>query len=73
MVPLYSGALALWDCLPAALLRPAQLLHQPVRWQYVLRTGLLIILLAHFGWNLLRPYSGIIARYQESLAVENIS
>jgi len=73
MVPLYSAALALWDCLPAALLRPMQLLNQPMRWQRVLQAGLLVILLAHFSWNLLRPYSGIIARYQESLTVENIS
>ena len=73
VVPLYSAALALWDCLPAALLRPMQQLNQPMRWQRVLQARLLVILLAHFSWNLLRPYSGVIARYQESLTVENIS
>ncbi len=73
MLPLYSAALTLWDSLPGALLRPGQLLRQPVRWQRVVQAGLLVILLAHIGWNVVRPYSGIIARFQEGLTAGHVS
>ncbi len=70
ILPLFSAALCLWDCLPPALLRTSQLLNRPIRWQRLVQIALLLVLTIHLGWNLLRPYSGIIARYQDSLAVE---
>jgi hypothetical protein len=70
MVPLYSAALCLWDCLPPALLRSTQVLGRKVQWQRVVQVGLLVVLLGHISQNLLLPYSGDIARFQEGLMVE---
>jgi hypothetical protein len=71
-LPFYSAALNLWDCFPAILSRPwKQIGRWPVRFDYILRAFLLVMLLIHFGWNLARPYSGAIARYQDGLGVEN--
>lgn len=70
-LPFYSAALNLWDCLPAMLSRPwKKITGWTVRFDYVLRALLLVTLLIHFGWNIARPYSGIIARFQEGMGIE---
>jgi hypothetical protein len=70
LLPVYSAALSLWEVIPATIHRVWQFSHFTVRWDRVLQVSLLAILAAHFVWNLARPYSGAVTRYQEALTVE---
>lgn len=70
LLPVYSAALSLWDCIPQAGRRIWKIARFQVRWDLALRAGILIVLLGHIVWNLASPFSGGIVRFQEALAVE---
>jgi hypothetical protein len=71
LIPAFSAALSLWDALPDRFTRPWQANHPALTPAAALRAALLVGLLLLIGDNLLRPYSGNIARYQDALQVEN--
>jgi hypothetical protein len=71
LVPVYSAALNLWDALPESWGRTWSFLRRAISPILVGRILLLLLLAAHMGHNVLRPYSGILARFEESSHVED--
>ncbi len=70
LLPVYSAALNLWDVLPVALRKTWRVSHFTLRWDRLAQAALLLVLVGHIAWNLARPYSGAVVRYQEALTVE---
>ena len=71
MLPLYSAGLNLAESLPEWIKNRTFGFRPSIRLGAVVQAVVVVILLGHLGWNLGRPYSGAIARFQEGLAVES--
>jgi hypothetical protein len=71
LIPVYSAALNLWEALPERWAKTWPILRAAISPIQLVRVLLLLVLVAHMGNNLVRPYSGILARFEESRHVED--